>query len=205
MTGWSTHQGLAVALDLESVDTDQLIPARFMSTPRSAGYGQFLLHDMRKTTDGAVVPAFPLNRHPEASVLVTRRNFGSGSSREAAVYALVDFGIRAVIAPSFGDIFASNAVNNGLLPARVSPDVADAFINGLGQTARPAELDLAAGTVSVSGQSAPFEIDPTWREKLINGWDDIDLTQAYAPRIAEFRAGYRQNRNWAFPAQGITE
>ncbi len=120
MSGWTKHSGTAVALDLESVDTDQLIPARFMSTPRSEGYGRFLLHDIRNDADGAPIADFPLKRIPGASVLVTRRNFGSGSSREAAVYALVDFGIRVVIAPSFGDIFAANAVNNGLLPAQIS-------------------------------------------------------------------------------------
>ncbi|MCV6594783.1 MAG: 3-isopropylmalate dehydratase small subunit, partial [Silicimonas sp.] len=119
MAGWTTHSGAALALDRENVDTDQLIPARFMSTPRADGYGDFLLHDLRRDGEGEPVSDFPLNRHPKASILVTGRNFGSGSSREAAVYALIDFGIRVVVAPSFGDIFASNAVNNGLLPARV--------------------------------------------------------------------------------------
>ncbi len=115
MTGWTKIEGRAVALAQANVDTDQLIPARFMSAPRSAGYGAFLLHDARQDQADHV-----LNRHTRADVLITRRNFGSGSSREAAVYALVDFGIKAVFAPSFGDIFQSNAVNNGLLPARLS-------------------------------------------------------------------------------------
>ena len=121
MSGWREHEGMAVGLPTENIDTDQLIPARFMSTPRSEGYGDFLLHDVRGGD-----PDFPLNHHPTTTVLVTRRNFGSGSSREAAVYALVDYGIRAVIAPSFGDIFAGNAVNNGLLAAALpEEDVAD--------------------------------------------------------------------------------
>ena len=115
MSGWSKHIGSAVALDLENIDTDQLIPARFMSTPRSEGYAPFLLHDLRHEADGQLVPDFPLNRFPDASVLVARRNFGSGSSREAAVYALVDFGFRAVIAPSFGD---SCAGGRGRYPDR---------------------------------------------------------------------------------------
>ena len=109
----------ACPLPLSNVDTDQLIPARFMSRPRSEGYGDFLLHDLRRGEAGALDPAFPLNAHPGAGILVARRNFGCGSSREAAVYALADFGFACVIAPSFGDIFASNAVNNGLLPATV--------------------------------------------------------------------------------------
>ena len=112
MAGWSTHTGTAVYLPRDNVDTDQLIPARFMSTPRSEGYGKFLLHDLRRDDRGDLDPDFPLNSHPDASVLIAGANFGSGSSREAAVYALVDAGFRAVIAPSFGDIFASNAVNN---------------------------------------------------------------------------------------------
>ncbi len=125
MTGWTEHKGQATALDIENVDTDQLIPARFMSTPRADGYGGFLLHDLRFDSQGGPHADFPLNRNPETSILIGRRNFGSGSSREAAVYALADFGIRAVIAPSFGDIFAANCVNNGLLPAQVSEDAAN--------------------------------------------------------------------------------
>ncbi len=202
MTGWTRHSGQAVALDLENVDTDQLIPARFMSTPRSEGYGRFLLRDVRHDTDGAARADNPLNAWPNASVLVTRRNFGSGSSREAAVYALVDFGIRAVIAPSFGDIFASNAVNNGLLPARVAPDVADAMIGRLGTGSDEADIDLAAQTLSVGGHSAAFEIDPVWREKLINGWDDIDLTRRHETEIAAFRDRYARTKDWAFPNEG---
>ncbi len=202
MSGWTRHTGTAIALDLESVDTDQLIPARFMSTPRSEGYGQFLLHDLRRDTDGTMRPEVPLNRWPEASVLVTRRNFGSGSSREAAVYALVDFGIRTVIAPSFGDIFASNAVNNGVLPARVAPDLTAEMIARIGAGAVPAEVDLAARTLSVAGLSTGFDLDPVWREKLINGWDDIDLTRAHGTEIAAFRDRLSATRTWAFPAGG---
>jgi len=197
MPGWTTHNGLAVALDREGIDTDQLIPARFMSTPRSQGYGGFLLHDLRFDADGRPLPDFPLNRHPDATILVSRRNFGSGSSREAAVYALVDFGVHVVIAPSFGDIFASNAVNNGLLPARV--DDVDPLIDSLGTGTARAVADLAAGTFTIGDLTVPFQIDPTWREKLINGWDDIDLTLAHRTEIAAFRAARAATTPWAFP------
>ncbi len=196
MAGWTTHNGLALGLDRESVDTDQLIPARFMVTPRAAGYGKFLLHDLRQDANGAPVPDFPINRHPEASILVTRRNFGSGSSREAAVYALVDFGIRVVIAPSFGDIFAGNAVNNGLLPARV--ESVDDLLDALGQNTLPATANLASQTVTVGGITLPFQISPAAREKLINGWDDIDLTRAHGPAIAAFRAARAAAAPWVF-------
>jgi len=199
MSGWSTHSGTALALDRESVDTDQLIPARFMSTPRSEGYGNFLLHDLRFDPDGQAIAEFPLNRAPEASVLVTRRNFGSGSSREAAVYALVDFGIRAVLAPSFGDIFASNAVNNGLLPARVTEAEIDGLIAALGTGTAAAQVDLATGTAAIDGHSVTFQLDEIWREKLINGWDDIDLTRQHDTAIAAYRARRVAQKSWAIP------
>ncbi|MGY6634893.1 MAG: 3-isopropylmalate dehydratase small subunit [Alkalilacustris sp.] len=185
MSGWTRHSGLAVALARANVDTDQLIPARFMSTPRDQGYGQFLLHDLRGAGAAWDVPG--------ASILVAGPNFGCGSSREAAVYALVDAGFRAVIAPGFGDIFAANAVNNGLLPA-----VADA---GALMDALPARLaiDLEAGTITPEGGTAlAFDLDPVWRTKLINGWDDIDLTASHADDIATFAARRREQAPWVW-------
>ncbi len=200
MQGWRIHDGAALALDRESIDTDQLIPARFMSTPRAAGYGSYLMHDMRHDAQGAPLPDFPLNRHPGASLLVTRRNFGSGSSREAAVYALVDAGFRVVVAPSFGDIFANNAVNNGLLPARVEDT--EPLLSALSQGPLPATADLEAQMLTLGTLRAPFRIDPAWREKLMNGWDDIDLTQARAADIAAFRARRAAEAPWVFQTAG---
>lgn len=201
MTGWSEHKGNAIALDIENVDTDQLIPARFMSTPRSEGYGDFLFHDMRSDSDGKPDPDFPINRHPDASVLVGRRNFGSGSSREAAVYALVDFGIRAVIAPSFGDIFASNSVNNGLLPALVREEDAARLITLIGDTQVKLSLDIEKRTVAVGDQNIPFTLSKAWAQKLIKGWDDIDLTEHHRPAISAYRARRAQSLPWVFPAE----
>ena len=201
MRGWTTHTGLAVALDRENVDTDQLIPARFMSTPRSEGYGDFLLHDMRKNSDGTAVSDFPLNKVPNASILVSRRNFGSGSSREAAVYALVDFGISVVIAPSFGDIFASNSVNNGLLPARVAEADAAAAIAKLADGPQEVSVDLSDKTIRLGNTTLEFTLDDVWQQKLINGWDDIDLTQNHKQAIAAFRAQHVQQMPWAIPVQ----
>lgn len=179
MTGWTTHRGTAARLPLSNVDTDQLIPARFMSTPRAEGYGRFLLHD----ADARIAPG--------TTVLLAGANFGSGSSREAAVYALADFGIRAVLAPSFGDIFAANAVNNGLLPA-VVPDALD-LPEG------PAAIDLEAGAATLGDRAVAFELDPVWRDKLIQGWDDIDLTARHADAIAAYRDDRRTATPWAFP------
>jgi 3-isopropylmalate/(R)-2-methylmalate dehydratase small subunit len=190
----------ACPLPLANVDTDQLIPARFMKRPRSAGYGDYLLRDLR--FDGeAPRPDFPLNR-PErqgSRILVARRNFGSGSSREAAVYALVDHGIRCVLAPSFGDIFASNAVNNGLLPARIAEDAAEALLDWLGAGGEAMTVDLEARSVEAGGRRWDFAIDPVWRTKLLNGWSDIDLTLSHAAAIEAFAQADGQRRPWVLP------
>lgn len=199
MSGWTVHEGTALALPIESIDTDQLIPARFMSTPRSAGYGDYLLHDMRRDGAGALHPDMPLNAHPGASVLIARRNFGSGSSREAAAYALIDYGFRAVIAPSFGDIFAANAVNNGLLPARMEAERVEALIAMLKGATAPARIDLAAGQAVIAGKAHDFTLDEAWRTKLMNGWDDIDLTMSKTAEIDAFRAARRAAHPWAWP------
>lgn len=196
--GWTTHQGRAAALPLENVDTDQLIPARFMSAPRSSGYGRFLLHDLRRDGD-SLRADFPLNdpQAEGASILIAKRNFGGGSSREAAVYALVDAGFRVVIAPSFGDIFAGNAVNNGLLPARVSDTDAEAL---LAQNPATLTVDLDGLTIAGDGIAVGFMLDPVWRQKLMNGWDDIDLTASHAAAITDFAARRRAKAPWVWSA-----
>lgn len=199
MTPIRRHEGAACPLPLANVDTDQIIPARFMKTPRSTGYGRFLLHDLRFAGDGS-----PLGltiddpRHAGASILVARRNFGGGSSREAAVYALADFGVRCVIAPSFGDIFASNAVNNGLLPARVTEAEAERLLDALAAGGRLV-VDLEAERIEGAGEPVAFSIDPVWRVKLLNGWDDLALTRSHGDEIAAFAKADRERRPWASP------
>jgi len=200
MAGWCTHTGLAAVLPLANVDTDQLIPARFMSTPRTQGYGSYLLHDIRRDEDGALLPDFPLNRHSEASILVARQNFGSGSSREAAVYALVDAGIRAVIAPSFGDIFSSNSINNGLLAARLNESDCAALEQALGEGSAEMQVDLEQLQITLGTQKINFALDDSWRTKLLNGWDDIDLTLQHLTDIAAYRQARIQTAPWAWPA-----
>jgi 3-isopropylmalate/(R)-2-methylmalate dehydratase small subunit len=191
----------ACPLPIANIDTDQLIPARFMKRSRAEGYGGYLLHDMRFKSDGTPDPAFPLNQpaFANAQIIVARRNFGAGSSREAAVYALADFGIRCIFAPSFGDIFASNAVNNGLVPAKVSEADAEALLGALGGGARELTVDLEQQTITVGKLALLFEIDSVWRMKLLNGWDDIDLTLSQAGRIAAFADADRSKRPWATP------
>ncbi|MGR3707037.1 MAG: 3-isopropylmalate dehydratase small subunit, partial [Sulfitobacter sp.] len=116
------------------------------------------------------------------------------------VYALVDFGIKAVFAPSFGDIFRSNAVNNGLLPAQLPEDDIEALIAVIGREDAGATVDLSASTVQIAGQEFSFELDPVWRKKLVNGWDDIDLTTQHDDEIQAFRAARFAAHPWALPA-----
>jgi 3-isopropylmalate/(R)-2-methylmalate dehydratase small subunit len=202
MKPFETFEAPACPLGLTNVDTDQLIPARFMQTPRSEGYGRFLLHDMRRDAAGAMKPDFPLNdpRYANAGMVIARKNFGCGSSREAAVYVLADSGCRCVIAPSFGDIFASNSIKNGLLPAIVSEDDAErllaepAVIEG-----RPLRIDLAAQTITAGNSVFAFLIRPDWKKRLANGWDDVDLTKSYAQNIEAFVAADAAVRPWAAP------
>ena len=199
MAGWTTHQGRAVVLERDNIDTDQLIPARFMSVPRADGYGPYLLHDLRRDAGGTLREDFPLNRHETVSVLVAGRNFGSGSSREAAVYALVDAGISAVLAPGFGDIFASNAVNNGLLPGVISETEHAALMAQMDTVPHPVEIDVQARRAVVAGHALTFTLPETWAAKLINGWDDIDLTQQHAPDIADYAAERKRMQPWCWP------
>lgn len=199
MAGWRVHTGQAVALARANVDTDQLIPARFMSVPRVQGYGDYLLHDVRRTEAGDMRNDFSLNNAPNASVLIAGPNFGSGSSREAAVYALVDAGVRAVFAPSFGDIFASNAINNGLLPARIDLAIYETLVSQLAEGTCEAKVDLENKTATIGRETFAFALDETWRTKLMNGWDDIDLTQQHAGEIARFKKKYTQFAPWVAP------
>ncbi|WP_158818790.1 3-isopropylmalate dehydratase small subunit [Methylocapsa sp. S129] len=194
----------AIPLALANVDTDQLIPARFMKRPRAAGYGPFLLYDLRNIGTGQASDS--LLDDPQragAAVMIARRNFGCGSSREAAVYALLDYGIRCVIAPSFGDIFASNAIKNGVLPARVSEADAEELLASPSATeGRAIRVDLAAQTIIAGNLVVLFTIDPVWKTQLLNGWDDIDLTMAERPAIDRFRAQDLRARPWAAVPDG---
>ena len=192
----------ACPLLLANVDTDQILPARFLKLPRSAALGGVLLNDLRRDAGGEENPNFPLNRPAwrDAKILVAGRNFGGGSSREAAVYALYEAGFRCVIAPSFGDIFAQNSVKNGLLTAVLSE--ADAGELGAAIAAdpdMPVTVDLEQQTISRGNRSFPFTIDPVSRNQLLNGWDDVDLTDSFRERIATFTAADRGRRPWAQP------
>ncbi len=201
MQAFVTLTATACPLPLSGVDTDQLIPARFMKRARSEGYGDALLHDLRFDARGAPVPDFPLNqpRWAGAGILVARRNFGAGSSREAAVYALWDYGVRCVLAPSFGDIFAANAVNNGVLPARLQEADAERLLMLLHDGLGALTVDLRDCRVRAGAEEVPFMVDPVFRTKLLNGWSDLDLTASHGTAIAAFMARDALLRPWMPP------
>lgn len=195
----------ACPLALPNINTDQILPARYLKWPRSKGFGAVLFQDLRYDEQGNERSDFPLNRPVwrDAKILVAGRNFGGGSSREAAVYALYDAGITCVIAPSFGDIFAQNAVKNGLLTA-ILPETDTAEL-AAALAAEPGQLvnvDLDRQTISRGNHIYRFAVDPISRNQLINGWDDIDLTENNRDRITAFRSEDRKRRPWAVPAKG---
>jgi 3-isopropylmalate/(R)-2-methylmalate dehydratase small subunit len=173
-----------------------------MQTPRAKGYGQFLLHDLRRDEAGRFRDDFPVNdhRYADAQIMIGRANFGCGSSREAAVYVLADAGFRCVLAPSFGDIFASNCVQNGVLPARLSPQDIEALLsNERVISGAPIRVDLVSQTITAGNQVLSFTVRPDWKTRLVNGWDDIDITQSHADEVSKFLERDALERPWAQP------
>jgi 3-isopropylmalate/(R)-2-methylmalate dehydratase small subunit len=181
---------VAAPLDMANVNTDQIIPARFLRKPRSAGYGNFLFNDIRQGADGAPNPDFVLNRAPYASarILVAGPNFGCGSSREGAVYALHDRGFRAVIAPGFGDIFFNNCAKNGVVAARLpEAAVADLLRQLAVKPGAEMTVDLEHDAViAPDGKRHEFSLDAGRKRCLLEGLDDIRLTLQHDAEIAEF-------------------
>ncbi len=194
--------GTACPINQSNVNTDQILPARYLKWTRAQGIGTVLFNDLRFDADGNEKPDFPLNKPGwrEAKIVVSARNFGCGSSREAAVYALYDYGVRCVIAPSFGDIFSGNAVQNGLLTAIVSDEQTAEIMATLTQTPElPITVDLEQQTIICGNRTYNFTIDPVRRARLLNGWDDIALTESFHDRIASFKTKDREQRPWAAP------
>lgn len=192
----------ACPLLLPNLNTDQILPARYLKWPRSKGLGGVLFEDLRKDERGNLRPDFPLNQPAwrDAKILLGGRNFGGGSSREAAVYAVYDHGIRCVVASSFGDIFAQNAVKNGLLAA-VAADADIAALAALvtADPERTVSVDLERQTIACGDVQFSFSIDPVSRNQLLNGWDDVDLTDSHRAEIAAFKAKDKDSRPWAVP------
>ena len=190
MTPFTTHTGLVASMDRANVDTDQIIPKQFLKRIERTGYGPFLFYDWRYLDDGQTPnPDFELNK-PEvqgASILLARRNFGCGSSREHAVWAIENYGIRVVIAPSFADIFYNNCFKNGVLPIRLDEATMDDLFRRAAQAGYKLTVDLNQCRVSDDqGLSLTFDMDPSRRHNLLNGLDDIALTLKHADKIADY-------------------
>jgi len=192
---------IAAPIDEANVDTNQLCPTRFNKVPRGPRHAQILFHDRRFRADGSEKDHI-LNREPfrRAQIIVADRNWGCGSSRESAVYALYEFGIRCVIAPSFGDIHANNCSKNGLLPVVLTETECGAIRKQLHDRPGAAlTVDLAAQTVTdVEGKVHRFDIHPVRKKCLLEGLDDIARTRQYAEKIEGFEEAYRQERPWLY-------
>jgi 3-isopropylmalate/(R)-2-methylmalate dehydratase small subunit len=191
---------VAVPVGTVNIDTDQIIPARFLWRKRHDGWGHLLFHDLRFNDDGSAKPDFVLNRpaYRDARILVAERNFGCGSSREAAVWSLYDYGFRAVIAPSFGDIFFNNSFQNGLLPVVLAAERIAALRTLLEQMpGAHIKVDLAGQTVEGPDAGVDsFAIDPFRRECLLAGTDDIAFTLRHRDAIAAFEQAYEARVSW---------
>lgn len=194
MQSFTKVTGVVAAMDRANVDTDQIIPKQFLKRIERSGFGQFLFFDWRFNEDGSENPTFELNlpRNQGATILVARRNFGSGSSREHAVWAIDDYGFRAVIAPSFADIFYNNCFKNGTLPIALTEEqVDDLFARHAANERYVLTVDLESCTVSDStGFKASFTVEPFRRHCLLNGLDDIGLTLAHESKITEFELAH---------------
>ncbi len=200
MTPFRIHTGIVAPLDRPNVDTDQIIPKQFLKRIERTGFGEFLFYDWRYTARGELDESFVLNAdgYDGATILVAGKNFGCGSSREHAPWALLDYGFRAVIAPSFADIFANNCMKNGIVPVVISEvEVGELFRRASDERSYKLTVDLERRVVEDDqGFSASFVIDDFHRHCLMEGLDDIALTQQYEPQIAAYearRAAWRES------------
>ncbi|MDS4020538.1 MAG: 3-isopropylmalate dehydratase small subunit [Candidatus Competibacter sp.] len=211
MTPFTRLDGLVVPVDRANVDTDAIIPKQFLKAIKRTGFGKFLFDEWRYLDHGEpgmdcserpLNLDFPLNhpRYWKVSILLARENFGCGSSREHAVWALDEYGFRCIIAPSFADIFFSNCFKSGLLPIRLDAGIVDRLFREVEATpGYRLVVDLAAQTVTApSGEAFGFEVDPFRKECLLNGWDDIGLTLRHADEIRAFEARRQQDAPWLF-------
>jgi 3-isopropylmalate/(R)-2-methylmalate dehydratase small subunit len=194
--------GIAAPLPLANVDTDKIIPGRFLKTIERAGLGRHLFTPLRYRDDGSEEPRFVLNAEPyrRAEILIAHENFGCGSSREHAPWALLDFGIRCVIAPSFADIFHNNCFKNGILPVPLPREVCDALMADakLGANAR-ITIDLERQVVvRPNGEEIAFEVDAFRKHLLLNGLDDIGQTMQHAASIDRFEARQKAAQPWLY-------
>lgn len=200
MKKFETLTAIAAPLPEENIDTDKIIPARFLKTIQRTGLGKFAFYAWRYDDKGKERKEFVLNREPyrQAEILISYENFGCGSSREHAPWALLDFGIRCVIAPSFADIFFNNAFKNGILPIKLPREICEQLIEdtNMGANAR-ITIDLNKQEITrPNGEKIPFEVDPFRRRLLLEGLDDIAQTLQYIKSIDRFEEKRKQDQPW---------
>ena len=192
--------GVSAPLDILNIDTDMIIPKQFLKTIKRSGLGKNLFDEMRYARDGSELPGFGLNKAPyrQAEILVAGDNFGCGSSREHAPWALLDFGIRCVISTSFADIFYNNCFKNGILPIVVSADERDALLADAADIENPElSIDLVSQTIRrPNGVTISFEVDAFRKKCLLEGLDDIGLTMEKSSAIDSFEAARSQSQPW---------
>jgi 3-isopropylmalate/(R)-2-methylmalate dehydratase small subunit len=202
MQPFTTHTGLVAPLDRVNVDTDQIIPKQFLKTISRLGLKDGLFYEWRRRPDGSPDPDFFLNqpRYQGATILLTRDNFGCGSSREHAVWALLDQGFRCVIAPSFADIFYNNCLQNGLLPVVLKPHEVEALFTSVAREGYTLTVDLPTQTVTTpEGRTYRFEIDSFRKECLSQGLDAIGLTLRHEAAITAYEDRRKREAPWLFP------
>jgi 3-isopropylmalate/(R)-2-methylmalate dehydratase small subunit len=189
MSGFSKHIGKAVALNRVNVDTDQIIPKQFLKRIEKTGFGRFLFYDWRYLENEQPNPDFELNQ-PEnqgASILIANENFGCGSSREHAPWALLDYGFKVIIAPSFADIFKQNCYKNEMVPIILEQEKVEYLLNAAKNQPYDLTVDLEEQTISDNqGFSSTFELSDYWKKMLVNGWDEIEITLQLDQQISEF-------------------
>ncbi len=200
MEPFKTLEGVAAPLNMINVDTDMIIPKQFLKTIRRTGLGKALFDEMRFNQDGSEIPDFVLNRpaYRQAQILVTGDNFGCGSSREHAPWALLDFGIRCIIAPSFADIFYNNCFKNGILPIKLPQADVDKLMDDAqrGSNAR-LFIDLENQQIKgPDGGTIAFEVDAFRKQCLLNGWDDIGLTLRSEEKISSYEKDHKVQAPW---------
>ena len=202
MQSFTRLTAVAAPLPMINVDTDMIIPKQFLKTIKRSGLGQSLFFEMRYDDAGAEKPDFVLNRRPyrNAQILIAGDNFGCGSSREHAPWALLDFGIRCVIAPSFADIFYNNCFKNGILPIVLPREQVDALMAlATREGGATLSVDLERQEIAVAdGATMPFDVDPFHRSCLLGGLDEIGLTLQKAPAIAAFEERHKASQPWLF-------
>lgn len=189
MNGFKTLQDKAISFDRANVDTDQIIPKQFLKRIEKTGFGKYLFYDWRYQSDGNPNQDFELNMEENqgASILIANENFGCGSSREHAPWALMDYGFNVIIAPSFADIFHQNCLKNGLLPIKLPHDQVNYLLDQGKKQPYQLKVDLEKQKITdEKGFTTEFSIDPYWKTMLVNGWDEIEITLQLDDKIAEY-------------------